>query len=92
MSKKLQTDADIFNDIENGKYRDDYLVYSRKSTDETENQKNSISYQRAENLRHHRLERGHSSLVSCPAALNRSRRQSGERGLWVYRASFEDAS
>ena len=34
-----------------GKYRTFYLVYNRKSTDEPDNQKNSIKYQRAENER-----------------------------------------
>src|ERR1035437_10784527 len=33
------------------KYREYYLVYIRKSTDEPENQKNSITYQKAENTR-----------------------------------------
>lgn len=42
---------DILKDIENGKYSDCYLVYNRKSTDEADNQKNSISYQRTENVR-----------------------------------------
>ena len=48
MSKK-QSEKDILKDIVNGKYRDCYLVYNRKSTDEADNQKNSISYQRTEN-------------------------------------------
>lgn len=34
-----------------GKYRDCYLVYNRKSTDEPDNQKNSIDYQKKENGR-----------------------------------------
>ena len=34
-----------------GKYRNAYLVYNRKSTDDTANQKNSIKYQRTENAR-----------------------------------------
>ncbi len=51
MSKKLKTDADILKAIQSGMYRDHYLVYNRKSTDEADNQKNSISYQRAENVR-----------------------------------------
>jgi DNA invertase Pin-like site-specific DNA recombinase len=41
----------IFKELASGKYRDKYLLYNRKSTDDTDNQKNSISYQRAENLR-----------------------------------------
>lgn len=35
-----------------GNYRDTYLIYGRKSTDEADNQKNSISYQRSENARY----------------------------------------
>ncbi len=41
----------ILKDIESGKYRDFYLEYGRKSTDDTDNQKNSIKYQRSENTR-----------------------------------------
>jgi len=51
MNKKNKSDADILKDIQSGKYRDLYLVYNRKSTDEADNQKNSISYQRVENTR-----------------------------------------
>jgi len=36
-------------DIVSGKYKSYYLIYNRKSTDEAENQKNSISYQKSEN-------------------------------------------
>jgi DNA invertase Pin-like site-specific DNA recombinase len=38
-------------DIEAGRFRDCYLVYNRKSSDDTDNQKNSIKYQRGENVR-----------------------------------------
>lgn len=38
-------------DIKRGNYRDHYLIYNRKSTDDTDNQKNSIKYQKAENMR-----------------------------------------
>ncbi len=48
---KEKTIEDILNDIKSGKYRNFYLIYNRKSTDEAENQKNSISYQKAENTR-----------------------------------------
>src|SRR5438445_5194321 len=41
----------IFKDIKSGKYRDYYLVYIRKSTDEPDNQKNSIPYQKAEGIK-----------------------------------------
>ena len=41
----------ILKEIESGRYRNCYLVYNRKSTDEPENQKNSIKYQKLENTR-----------------------------------------
>ena len=41
----------IEKDIIAGKYRDYYLIYNRKSTDDSDNQKNSIKYQLAENTR-----------------------------------------
>ena len=34
-----------------GEFKDHYLVYNRKSTDEPENQKNSLEFQKSENLR-----------------------------------------
>jgi len=37
--------------MQSGAYRDRYLVYNRKSTDEPNNQKNSIQYQKSENIR-----------------------------------------
>lgn len=46
-----KTEKKIIDEILSGKYRGSYLVYNRKSTDEADNQKNSISYQRAENTR-----------------------------------------
>ena len=48
---KNETDNEILKNIFNGKYRDSYLIYNRKSTDEPENQKNSIKYQKSENVR-----------------------------------------
>ena len=48
---KQHTEADIFKELKSGKYRDLYLVYNRKSTDEAESQKNSIDFQKKENLR-----------------------------------------
>ena len=39
----------LLKDIASGKYRDRYLIYNRKSTDEPDNQKNSIEYQKKEN-------------------------------------------
>jgi DNA invertase Pin-like site-specific DNA recombinase len=41
----------LMKELQSGKYRNSYLVYNRKSTDEANNQKNSISYQRSENTR-----------------------------------------
>ncbi len=41
----------ILKAIESGTYRDCYLIYNRKSTDEPENQKNSLKYQKSENAR-----------------------------------------
>jgi len=38
-------------EIKEYKYKNCYLVYARKSTDDKDNQKNSISYQRTEGLR-----------------------------------------
>ncbi|MCG3167156.1 MAG: hypothetical protein POELPBGB_02940 [Bacteroidia bacterium] len=38
-------------DIQNGKFKEYYVIYNRKSTDEPENQKNSLHYQKTENLR-----------------------------------------
>jgi site-specific DNA recombinase len=38
--------------IEQEVYKNQYLIYNRKSTDEPENQKNSLHYQRAENLKY----------------------------------------
>ncbi len=52
MNKHIQkTEKEIFEDIKNGKYRDCYFIYNRKSTDDEDNQKNSISYQKTENTR-----------------------------------------
>lgn len=47
----------VLKDIASGNYRDSYVVYARRSTDEPESQKNSISYQKAENGRYARRER-----------------------------------
>jgi len=38
-------------EIQSGEFRNSYLIYNRKSTDEPDNQKNSLKYQRDENLR-----------------------------------------
>ena len=51
MSTKIQTTEELIREVESGKYRDEYLIYNRKSTDEPENQKNSLKYQKSENVR-----------------------------------------
>src|SRR3989344_5582324 len=50
-SKTPKTIEKIIRDIESGKYGDQYLIYDRKSTDEPDNQKNSLTYQKSENIR-----------------------------------------
>ena len=53
MYMKLEkSEKQLFKMIQSGMYRDCYLIYNRKSTDEPDNQKNSIKYQRAENSRY----------------------------------------
>lgn len=51
MTPNNQEDHNIFKEIESGKFREYYLIYNRKSTDELENQKNSIKYQKTENAK-----------------------------------------
>ena len=46
-----RTEQQTLKDIAAGKYRDTYLVYARKSTDEPDNQKNSIAFQKVEGSR-----------------------------------------
>lgn len=41
----------VLKDIKAGKYRDQYLIANRKSTDEPNIQRNSIAYQKAENMK-----------------------------------------
>lgn len=43
------TENQTLREIAAGKYRHCYLLYARRSTDEPNNQKNSLTYQRAEN-------------------------------------------
>jgi site-specific DNA recombinase len=52
MKTETKKQESVLKDILSGKYRDTYLVYNRKSTDDTENQKNSIKYQKSENARY----------------------------------------
>jgi site-specific DNA recombinase len=51
MERTAKHEDQIFKDIKAGKYRHCYLVYIRKSTDEPDNQKNSIPYQKAEGVK-----------------------------------------
>jgi DNA invertase Pin-like site-specific DNA recombinase len=51
MEPKDKNEGQIQKDIATGKYRHCYLVYIRKSTDEPDNQKNSITYQKAEGVK-----------------------------------------
>ncbi len=51
MESKGKNEGQILKDIAAGKYRHCYLVYIRKSTDEPDNQKNSIAYQKAEGIK-----------------------------------------
>lgn len=44
------------NTITSGRYRDAYVIYTRRSTDDPDSQKNSIGYQRALGVRHCRAE------------------------------------
>jgi site-specific DNA recombinase len=47
----MKTTEQVFKDIQAGKYRDHYLTYGRRSTDDPNIQKNSLKYQRTENTR-----------------------------------------
>ena len=49
--KETKTTTDNFSNIQSGIYYNQYLIYNRKSTDEPENQKNSLKYQKSENTR-----------------------------------------
>lgn len=49
--KQKTTHTDITKNLQNGMYQNSYLIYVRKSTDELENQKNSILYQIQENTK-----------------------------------------
>lgn len=51
MERNDEHESQILRDIKAGKYRHSYLLYIRKSTDEPDNQKNSIKYQKAEGLK-----------------------------------------
>jgi site-specific DNA recombinase len=59
----MPENEDVLKGVRAGKYRDCYVVYNRKSTDEPDNQKNSIKYQRAENARF--VEREKLKIAAC---------------------------
>lgn len=44
-NERTKTEKEFLDEISIGKYKDQYLVYARKSTDEAENQRNSLDYQ-----------------------------------------------
>ena len=50
MNSKTNLEA-VIEAIQSGKFRECYFAYNRKSTDEARSQKNSIEYQKNENLR-----------------------------------------
>lgn len=45
---KIELTNKLLDELKNGKFKDEYLVYIRKSTDEANNQQNSIDYQTKE--------------------------------------------
>ena len=52
MSKtSIKTEKELIETILKGVFRDFYLIYNRRSMDEAESQKNSISYQKSENTK-----------------------------------------
>src|ERR1044071_2977082 len=55
-SNQTNTESQVLKAISAGVYRNCYLVYIRKSTNEPNNQKNSISYQKAEGIKFARRE------------------------------------
>ena len=50
-SQNITENNEIIKLIESGVFKNEYLIYCRKSTDDTDNQKNSIKYQKAINTR-----------------------------------------
>ncbi|MEI6810950.1 MAG: recombinase family protein [Candidatus Nomurabacteria bacterium] len=49
--KAANLEEKVLKEIEDGKYKSCYLMYNRRSTDDADNQKNSLEYQLAENTR-----------------------------------------
>ncbi len=47
---KIMSEDEIIDEINSGKYKDFHVIYDRKSTDDTENQKNSLEYQLSTNV------------------------------------------
>ncbi len=47
--KTLNADEKIIKEINAGKYKEYYIIYDRKSTDDTDSQKNSLDYQLVQN-------------------------------------------
>jgi site-specific DNA recombinase len=47
---KIMNEDEILDEIKSGKYKDCYVIYRRKSTDDMENQKNSLDYQLSVNV------------------------------------------
>ena len=68
----------VFKEIVSGKYRDCYVVYARRSTDDPDIQKNSIKYQQAENARAQKpdLRRSAHSITSSARAVQPTNPQS----------------
>lgn len=64
--KELQ----ILKDIEAGEHRNYYLIYNRKSTDEPNNQKNSLSYQKQENIKFAQLKNLPIAQITIAGLLN----------------------
>src|ERR1700722_6284642 len=63
-NRKARYDVNM-DDILNFTYKNSYLIYARKSTDDPDNQKNSISYQRGEGIRQVKQDR----LIIAPVDL-----------------------
>ena len=47
----LELPEKTIKEIESGKYREHHLIYNRKSTDDKDNQQNSITYQKDQNMK-----------------------------------------
>ncbi|WP_417197739.1 recombinase family protein [Bizionia sp.] len=65
-SKITPSEDTLLKQVKKGTFRNQYLIYNRKSTDEPNNQKNSITYQKKENRRFSKR----SQLPIAPISLN----------------------